>query len=116
MGRGTRSDGILERAIGEMTALQLIYDKFGGIRAVVSSREYEWVRGFPIAFTDELVVLGHRLGGSRDIMYAGNVFVCSVPDVLWEVETGPEDTGVNDFILFILIGAMLYWIIGKKVR
>ena len=94
----------------------VIYDKFGGIRAVVSSREYEWVRGFPIAFTDELVVLGHRLGGSRDIMYAGNVYVCAVPDGLWEVETGPEDAGVNDFILFTLIGVMLYWIIVKKDR
>ena len=94
----------------------VIYDKVGDIRAVVSSRDYEWVRGSPTSFTDELVVLGDIIGESGGVTYAGNVYVCAVPDGFWDIETEPEDAGSNDFIVFLLIGAIVFYIIGNRDR
>jgi hypothetical protein len=77
------------------------------IGAVVSSRDYEWVKGNPILFNADFVVLGDIIGFSSGVQYAGNVFVLEVPHEIWEREEVIEENVNNLPLLLIFVTCFL---------
>ena len=89
----------------------VIYDKLGNIQAVVSSRDYEWARGYPKAFNDEFIILGDISGSSSGVEYAGNVYVMRVPQEIWDMNNDFQNRSVSIWVLilpFIVLLLLLY--------
>jgi len=95
----------------------VLYDQSGELVSVVMTKKNEWVKGYPIGFNDDYIVLGDILGASGGIKYAGNVYVVNVPDEIWISAKDMDFVGSNQLIFQVLISLfLLILILGAYLK